>query len=111
MNLMTSYIFPVVALAVANVIFWYKGNAREIFGVDWSPFKWWLVTSLATNYLTLHAWWKLIEIGDVWRAGVTWGLVSLVTDLLLNTLHYGLNKKGAVALVLCGLASLIAHKS
>jgi hypothetical protein len=108
---MTSYIFPVMALAVANVVFWFKGNAKELYGLDWSPFKWWLYTSLLTNYLTLHAWWKLIEISNVWKAGVTWGLVSLVTDLLLNTLFYGLNLRGIVALLLCGLASLIAHKS
>lgn len=98
-------------MAVANVVFWFKGNAKELYGLDWSPFKWWLYTSLLTNYLTLHAWWKLIEISNVWKAGVTWGLVSLVTDLLLNTLFYGLNLRGIVALLLCGLASLIAHKS
>jgi len=108
---MTSYLLPILALCFANVVFWFKGNSRELFGLDWSPFKWWLYTSLFTNYLTLFSWWKLIEISNVWKAGVTWGLCSLTTDLLLNTWFYGLNLRGVVALLLCGLSALIAHKS
>ena len=108
---MTPYLLPALALGVANVIFWYKGNAKELYGVDWTPFKWWLFTSLFTNYLTLHAWWKLIEIGDVWKAGVTWGLISLTIDLILNTAYFGFHWRGIIALLLCALAGAIAHSS
>jgi len=103
------YIFPIFLLSVSNVIFWYKGNSKELYGLDWSPFKWWLFTSLFTNYMTLTAWWKLIQLGDIWKAGVVWGLVSLTTDLLLNTAYFGFNWKGILALLLCAIAALIAH--
>lgn len=103
------YLFPVVSLCIANILFWFKGNSKELFDLQWTPFQWWLYTSLVTNYLTLYAWWKLIEISDVWRAGVTWGLISLVVDLSLNTYFYGFNWRGISALVLCGLAAFIAH--
>lgn len=108
---MTSeYILPIAMLTLANLVFWFKGNSKELFQLDWTPFQWWLFTSLFTNYLTLYAWWKLIKLGDVWKAGVTWGLVSLVTDLTLNTLFFGFNFRGVVALLLCGIAALISHK-
>lgn len=106
----TAYILPALGLTLANIIFWYKGNAKEIYGLDWAPFKWWLYTSLITNYITLYAWWKLIEIGDVWKAGVTWGIVSLTVDLTLNTLYFGFNVRGVIALGLCGLSAFIVHK-
>ena len=106
----TAYVLPALGLAIANIIFWYKGNAKEIYGLDWTPLKWWLYTSLATNYITLYAWWKLIEIGDVWKAGVTWGIVSLSIDLTLNTLYFGFNVRGVIALGLCGLSAFIVHK-
>ena len=106
-----AYILPVFGLCFANIIFWYKGNAKVIYGLDWSPFKWWLFTSLITNYITLYAWWKLIEVGNVWKAGVTWGLCSLTIDLILNTVYFGFNWRGAMAMGLCGLSAIIAHKS
>ena len=97
-------------MTIANVIFWFKGNSKAIYGIDWSPFTWWLTTSLLTNYLTLYAWWKMIEIGDVWKAGVVWGMISLTTDLILNTIYFGFNMRGTFALILCALAGVIAHK-
>ena len=104
-----NYVIPVILLCLANVVFWFKGNSKALYGFDWTPFKWWLYTSLLTNYMTLYAWWKLIEIGDVWRAGVTWGLCSLTVDLILNCYFFGFNWTGVVALCLCGAAALIVH--
>ena len=109
-QVINSYIVPIALLCVANIIFWFKGNSKELYGLDWSPFHWWLYTSLITNYMTLYAWWKLIEIGDVWRAGVTWGVCSLTIDLILNTVYFGFNLRGVIALLLCALSALIAHK-
>ena len=104
-----NYVIPVILLMLSNVIFWYKGNAKVVFGFDWSPFKWWLYTSLVTNYMTLYSWWKLIEISDVWKAGVIWGLTSLTVDITLNCYYFGYNWKGIAALCLCGIAALIVH--
>ena len=103
------YILPTLLLSLANVVFWFKGNSKDLFGLEWSPLQWWLYTSLLTNYMTLYAWWKLIEVGDVWRAGVTWGLCSLTIDLILNSYYFGFNPKGVLALCLCGVAALIVH--
>jgi len=103
------YLFPVFLLLLSNVIFWFKGNSKELYGLDWTPFRWWLTTSLFTNYMTLIAWWKLIEVGDVWRAGVTWGLCSLTVDVILNCYFFGFNVKGVIALVLCAIAGVISH--
>lgn len=107
----TNYIIPCLALSFANIIFWYKGNSKAIYGLDWSPFKWWLYTSLITNYITLHAWWKLIELSNVWKAGVTWGLCSLFVDLILNTIYFGFNLNGIIALAFCACSAFFAHKT
>jgi len=106
---MSPYILPILGLTTASVVFWLKGNAKVQFGLEWSPFTWWLTTGLLTNYLTLYAWWKLIELSDVWKAGVIWGLVSLIVDLCLNTLFFGYNWRGGVALALCAVAAVISH--
>ena len=103
------YLLPILMFAIANVVFWFKGNSKAIYGLEWSPLKWWLYTSLATNYLTLLAWWKLIELTNVWKAGVLWGLISLVVELVLNTIYFGFNAKGIVALALCAIAAAIVH--
>jgi len=103
------YILPILGMAIASVIFWFKGNAKAVYGLDWSPFTWWWTTSLITNYLTLLSWWRLIEITDVWKAGVVWGLVSLLVDLILNSYFFGYNWRAIVALVLCAIAAIISH--
>ena len=106
---MRSYYIPVILLCLSNVVFWFKGNSKELFNIDWTPFRWWLTTSLLTNYMTLIAWWKLIELGDVWKAGVIWGMCSITVDLMLNTAFFGFSWKGVIALCLCALAAIIAH--
>ena len=109
MSVNPSYFLPVLGLLVSCVIFWSKGNAKIIYGLEWSPFRWWLTTSLITSYMTLHAWWKLVELGDVWKAGVIWGMCSITIDLALNTWYYGFNWKGILALCLVAIAALIVH--
>jgi hypothetical protein len=105
------YLVPVLLLTLAYVVFWFKGNAKAVYGIDWSPMRWWLCTSLATNYLSLSAWWRLCEIesGNVWRAGVICGICGLVVDLCLNSYFFGVNWRGVIALLLCALASTIVH--
>lgn len=106
---MTPYALSVAAFCVAQVIFWFKGNARNVYEIEWSPFRWWLTTSLVTNYITLLAWWRLVDASDVWRAGVVWGVCSVVVDLVLNTLYFGAEWRGIVALLLCSLGAWVAH--
>ena len=106
---MVHYILPVCGILLANVIFWYKGQSKALYGIDWSPLRWWATTSLVTNYLTLLSWWRLIEIGDVWRAGVTWGVCSLIVDVTLNCYYFGFHWKGIVALTLCAIGAFILH--
>ena len=106
---MVHYILPVCALFIANVIFWYKGNAKALYGIEWSPLRWWATTSLVTNYLTLLAWWKLVEIGDVWRAGFTWILLDLIVDVTLNCYYFGFHWKGILALTFCAIGAFILH--
>ena len=105
----TAYILPIVGLLVSTVIFWYKGNAKIIYGLEWSPFRWWLTTSLLTSYMTLYAWWRLVEVGNVWKAGVTWMVCNLLVDLSLNTYYFGFNWKGIIAICLCAIAAFIVH--
>jgi len=102
-------VLPLLMYAVSFIIFWYKGNAKYIYGVEWTPFHWWLYTSLFTNYLCLYAWWKLVELGDVWKAGVLSGIVHICIEVSLNSYYYGFNPKGVVALALIALAGLIIY--
>lgn len=103
------YTSPILMLIGASIIFWFKGNAKVVFGWEWTPFKWWLSIGLLTDFLTLSAWWSLIALSNVWRAGVMWGVISLVTDLILNSYFFGFNWKGVIALLLCMLAAVIVH--
>ena len=99
----------ILMFGVAYIVFWYKGNAKDIYGLQWSPFHWWLYTSLVTNYLCLIAWWKLVEISDVWRAGVICGIIHICVEVSLNSYHYGFNPKGVIALALIALAGFIVY--
>ncbi len=108
--MINSYILPFLALTFSSIIFWYKGNSKFVYDLDWSPFKWWLYTSLITNYLTLYAWWKLVEISNIWKAGVYWGLCNVIIDLVLNTIYFGFNIKGTLALLLCAISAFLVHK-
>lgn len=100
-------IWSILCLVCANIIFWLKGNAKPIWGLDWSPMKWWLYTSLLTNYLSLTAWWRIVEDYGIWRASVTWGVITILVELPLNSIFYGFNWRGLVAVLLVALAALI----
>jgi hypothetical protein len=102
-----SHLTAILFFSICSVIFWFKSNARAAYGVDWSPMRWWLTTSLITNYLSLTAWWSLVKVEDVWVAGVIWSICSLATTLALNTFYFGFNIRGLLALGLCSLSMLI----
>ncbi len=106
---MREVLIPVLMITVAQIIFWFKGNSKIVYGIDWSPWRWWLTTSLITNYLTLIGWWRLMEITNVWKAGVYWGISGVFVDLVLNSLYFGFNVRGACALALVAVAGYLAH--
>jgi hypothetical protein len=106
---MREVIIPMAMICLAQIIFWFKGNSKIIYGLDWSPMRWWMTTSLLTNYLTLLGWWRLMEVTNVWKAGVYWGITGILVDLTLNTIYFGFNVRGAIALGLILVASLISH--
>lgn len=94
---------------LALIVFWFKGNSKDLYGLNWSPFEWWLYTSLFTNYLCITAWWKLVEIGDVWKAGIAVGICDVLVQIALNSYFYGFNPKGVIALALIILAGIISY--
>lgn len=99
-----------VQLVLATVIFFYRGNARELFGVEWEPWQWWLTTSIFTNYLTLYSWWAMKDSYGAWRACIISMIVHMATDIILYTLHYGFQTKYAFAMLLVALAGFIVNK-
>ena len=104
------YVLPILATTLCYIFYWFKANSRDVYGFDWGPFKWWLYTGLVTNYIGLWAWWRLVEVSDVWRAGVLCMITSLIVDLMLNSIFYSYNPRGVVALVLCAIAAYIVHQ-
>lgn len=39
-----------------------------LYGIEWSPFYWWLTTGLITNYLGLLSWWYFVKEYNIWGA-------------------------------------------
>jgi len=99
----------ILSIVIAHTIFWFKGNSKILFGLDWSPFQWWLTVSLLTDYLTIYAWWMMIEKTNVWKAGAYWGLIAVLVDLSLNCIYFGVNIKGIIALMLIAIAGILIH--
>lgn len=98
---------PLAALLTASIIFWIKGNARQVFGCEWGPFRWWISVGWLTSYLTLYAWWRLVALWGVWRAGVVWSAAGLLVDLVLNTYFFGFELRAAFSLVLIAIAAAL----
>lgn len=104
---MTSTIIPIILITIAEIIFWIKGNSKELWQINWSPFRWWLTISLLTNYLTLHGWWLLLKTHGVWKGGVIWGVISVIITCILNSIFFEFDIKGVIALGLTAIALII----
>jgi hypothetical protein len=100
-------VLPIAAVILCNIIFWLKGNAKPLWGVDWSPFKWWATTSLLTNYLMLTSWWRAVELLDIWKATFIWGAISVAVGIPLNGIFYGFNSRGVLAALLILVAGFV----
>lgn len=89
-------------------VYWFRSNAKAVFDLQWTPFQWWLYTSLLTNYASLTAWWYLRGSGfDIWKATLIWQLLFFIVEVSLNTYFFGFNVKIFFSLALIFLAMLI----
>ena len=98
----------ILIILLAQVVFWFKGNAKFTHGLDWNPFQWWLYTSLFTSYACLYTWWDLVEAEGVYKAQAVFITCSLCINLVLNTYYFGFETKGVISLCLCTLALFIS---
>jgi len=81
--------FPyILCLIIAYSIFWFKGNARIVFDMHLTPFRWWLYTSLITNYLMLWSWWHLVARYKIWGAMAITYCLHAIIELSLNSYFY-----------------------
>ncbi len=103
-------ILPLLGLLTCNCLNWLKGHAKILWGLELSPFYYWLLIGLPTTYIGLWSWWALCEKleGNIWVASCYIYGISLLVTLTLNTLNYGFNPKAGVALSLIVLAGIIA---
>jgi len=88
---------------------WLKGHAKLVWGIELSPFYYWLTLGLITSYLGLWSWWRLCKELDnnIWLAScITYG-ISLIVTILLNSISYGFNPRASIAIVLIVVAGLI----
>lgn len=69
-------------------LLWYKGNAKILFGINWSPFSWWLYTGLFSSYLGLLSWWYFVKEYNIWGAiAITYFLHSFI-ELALSFYYF-----------------------
>jgi hypothetical protein len=88
----------VLLIFLCAFIYWFRSNAKAAFGLDLTPFEWWLYTSLITNYAALNAWWGMRENFDVWKAGLIWQVILFAVEVSLNIYFFGSNPKMMFAL-------------
>lgn len=101
--------------ALLCVLAFYKSNAKDLnipIIKDFTPTMWWLTLSFINNYYGLTSWWKISatpEAGGlgVVKATIVTGVIALVIDVLLLCVHYKIEVKYIVALVLVGIAGYI----
>lgn len=74
--------------SILYALLWYKGNAKIIYGVDWSPFTWWLSTGLITNYLGLLSWWFFVKEYNIWGAIAITYLLHTIIELSLSFYYF-----------------------
>ncbi len=102
----TSLIF----LAATISIGWLKGNIRGLTGLDWEPWKYWLVFSLPQTYFGLYGWWGLLKYnnGDVWKSMIMSSMTAFTVQITLNSIFWGTNPKAILGLFLIVLGGLVA---
>jgi hypothetical protein len=68
---------------------WYKANSKELFGLDYSPFIWWLSVGLIIEFCYLNAWWLLSKSIQPWSAYLMLSVAGSLTHMTLMSIYYG----------------------
>ena len=103
---MSSILYPLTLQALASLMVWYKANSKEVYGLDYSPFIWWLTIGWLVEYCYLNAWWTLTKEIQPWTAYLYLTVAGSVTHMTLMSLYYGFALKYIVgfAFILLGVA-------
>lgn len=101
-------LYSLSLIVFCALMYWFRSNAKVVFHLDWTPFQWWLYTSLLTNYASLTAWWYLRDFYDIWKATFIWQIILFFVEVSLNTYYFGFNLKIFISLCLIFLAMLIS---
>lgn len=100
-------LYSLSLIVLCAFIYWFRSNAKAVFDLQWTPFQWWLYTSLITNYASLSAWWFLRESYDIWKATLIWQVILFTVEVSLNTYFFGFSFKMFISLSLIFIAILI----
>lgn len=92
---------------MASSAVWFKANAKTTFGIDKSPFFWWLTVGFIIEYLYLNAWWKLSDDQGPWKAMIFLQIVGSCTGIFWMSIFYGFKLKYVLSMGLLILAALV----
>lgn len=93
----SSVLFPLCLHIVGGVLVFCKANAKRVWGVDLSPFMWWLTVGFLVEYCYLTAWWQLSSTTSPWVAQVSLMGVGAFTSMILMSVFYGFEMKYIIA--------------
>ena len=101
----------VILCSILYTVLWYKGNAKILFGLEWSPFYWWLTTGLITNYLGLLSWWYFVNKYNIWGAIAITYVLHTVIELGLSFYYFDLpTTKQMIGLALLTVGAFLVLK-
>lgn len=101
----------ILCLCLLYAILWYKGNAKILFGLEWTPWQWWLTTGLLTNYLGLISWWFLVNNYKIWGAIAITYMMHTIIELGLSFYYFDLpNTKQLIGLSLLIIGGFLVLK-
>jgi hypothetical protein len=100
------------------ILGFYKSSAKDMaipIIKDFGWWQWWITFSLITNCIGLKAWWRISDtvenggLGMVQAVFIT-TVIALVVDVVLLSIHYNIEVKNIIALVLVAIASYIVNE-
>lgn len=97
----------IVLQSLAEIFYFYKGNAKFIFQLNWTPLEWWLYTGLFTNYIGLIGWWGLVESYGVWHSTIICIALHSIISFSLKYYYFGAPGKYTFVALCLALLSLI----
>jgi len=97
-----------ILILLSGVLFWFKSNSKIVFNFNWTPWEWWLYTGLLSNYMSLYAWWTLMDKHTVWTATALWVLFTTTSEVVLNCIYFEFNWTQLLGIFLCVLGAYIS---